>query len=114
DQATDLARWFARIFKNDSYVEIQNNGLEIQKLCADGAIAIADKLGLPLVATCDAHYLTKQDAPAHDVLLCINTGKIRSDPNRIRYGSEQFYVRGPDEMYELFPAHADAVKRSQE
>jgi DNA polymerase-3 subunit alpha len=114
DEATELARWYAKLFKDDFYVEIQNNGLDIQKMCADGAIDIAERLGLPLVATCDAHYLTKDDAPAHDVLLCINTSKLRSDPNRIRYGSDQFYVRSPDEVYALFPDQESAVKRSQE
>jgi DNA polymerase-3 subunit alpha len=114
DAAAELARWFASVFGKNFYIEIQNNGLEIQKLCAQGAIDIADKLGLPLVATCDAHYKTRDDALAHDVLLCINTGKLRGDPNRIRYGSDQFYVRSPDEMYELFPDHEAAVARSQE
>src|SRR5262249_15504084 len=93
---------------------VQNNGLSIQRQCAEGAVAIADRLGLPLVATSDAHYLTKDDAPAHDVLLCINTGKTRSETNRMRYEGDQFYIRPPEEMYRLFPAPAEAVKRSQE
>jgi DNA polymerase-3 subunit alpha len=114
DDAANLARWFHTIFGDDFYVEIQNNGLEIQKLCADGAIEIARRLGLPLVATCDAHYLTQDDAGAHDVLLCINTGKTLNDQNRLRYGSDQFFVRPPQQMYELFPGHHDAVARSQE
>jgi DNA polymerase III subunit alpha len=114
NEATRLAEWFARLFGRDFYVEIQNNGLEIQRLCADGAIDIAKRLGLPLVATCDAHYLCQGDSDAHDVLLCINTGKTRNDQNRMRYGSDQFYVRPPEEMYRLFPDHADAVARSQE
>src|SRR5262245_23659821 len=119
-EATDVAVWFHKVFGKHFYIEIQNNGLEIQKLCAQGAIAIADRLGLPLVATCDAHYLTQDDAPAHDVLLCINTGRLRSDTNRMRYGNgdgqmiDQFYVRPPEEMYRLFPEHHEAVKRSQE
>jgi DNA polymerase-3 subunit alpha len=113
-EATDVARWFHTTFGDDFYVEIQNNGLDIQKICADGAIDIAAKLGLPLVATCDAHYLTPADAGAHDVLLCINTNRLRQDENRIRYGSDQFYVRAPEEMYKLFPEHQDAVQRSQE
>src|SRR5438105_4526120 len=96
------------------YVEIQNNGLEIQKLCAEGAVDVANRLGLPLVATCDAHYLEQGDAQAHEVLLCINTGKTLSDENRMRYGSDQFYVRPPEEMYKLFPTQAEAVQRSQE
>jgi DNA polymerase-3 subunit alpha len=114
DEAANLARWFHTVFGDDFYVEIQNNGLEIQKLCAEGAIEIARRLGLPLVATCDAHYLTQDDFGAHDVLLCINTGKVLNDQNRLRYGSDQFYVRKPEEMYELFPGHHDAVARSQE
>jgi DNA polymerase-3 subunit alpha len=114
DEATDLARWFSKVFGDNFYIEIQNNGLPIQKQCADGAIDIANKLGVPLVATSDAHYLCQADSDAHDVLLCINTGKLRSDPNRMRYGSDRFYVRPPEEMYELFPGHADAVQRSQE
>jgi DNA polymerase-3 subunit alpha len=114
EEAADLARWFARLFGDRFYIEIQNNGLELQQRCAEGAIDIANSLGFPLVATCDAHYLCQADAAAHDVLLCINTGKTLNDANRMRYGSDQFYVRPPDEMYAMFPGHADAVKRSQE
>ncbi len=114
DEAAELAKWFHRLFGEHFYVEIQNNGLDIQKQHAERAIDLADRLGLPLVATCDAHYLTQQDAAAHDVLLCINTGKLRSDPNRMRYGSDGFYVRAPEEVYALFPGHEDAVRRSQE
>jgi DNA polymerase-3 subunit alpha len=114
DEAARLAEWFARLFGNHFYVEIQNNGLDLQRRCAEGAVDVANRLGLPLVATSDAHYLCQADSAAHDVLLCINTGKTRADENRLRYGSDQFYVRGPEEMYALFPDHADAVRRSQE
>jgi DNA polymerase-3 subunit alpha len=113
-EAADLARWFHGVFGKHFYIEIQNNGLDLQRRCAEAAIDIARRLGLPLVATSDAHYLCQADAAAHDVLLCINTGKLRSDANRLRYGSDQFYVRGPEEMYALFPGHEDAVRRSQE
>jgi DNA polymerase-3 subunit alpha len=114
DEARKVAEWFHGVFGKHFYIEIQNNGLDIQKICAEGAIDIANRLGLPLVATSDAHYLRPTDAPAHDVLLCINTGKLRSDANRMRYGSDRFYIRPPEEMYALFPEHASAVKRSQE
>jgi DNA polymerase-3 subunit alpha len=120
DEAKKLAVWFHRLFGNNFYVEIQSNGLKIQKQCADGAIEVANQLGLPLVATSDAHYQHQGDAEAHDVLLCINTGRLLSDPNRMRYGDgdgqmvNQFYVCAPDEMYKRFPTHAEAVKRSQE
>jgi DNA polymerase-3 subunit alpha len=114
DEATKVAEWFHKVFGRHFYIEIQNNGLSIQQQCADGAIDIAERLGIPLVATSDAHYLCQADSDAHDVLLCINTGRVRSDPNRMRYGSDRFYVRPPAEMYELFPGHEDAVQRSQE
>jgi DNA polymerase-3 subunit alpha len=119
-EAEKVCAWFAKLFGKDFYVEVQNNGIEIQRLCAEGAIDIANKMGLPLVATSDAHYLTREDAPAHDVLLCINTGKTLNDPNRMRYGNgdgrmiDQFYVCGPSEMYRRFPSLPDAVRRSQE
>ena len=114
DKARETAIWFHKIFKDNFYVEIQNNGLDIQKRCADGAIDIANDLGIPLVATSDAHYLRQDDNFAHDVLLCINTGRHIKDENRMRYGSDQFYVRPPAEMYKLFPGQEAAVKRSQE
>jgi len=113
-EARKLAEWFAKTFGKNFYVEIQDNGLDIQRRCKDGAVEIANKLGLPLVATSDAHYLNSDDAGAHDVLLCINTGRLRSDENRMKYGSNLFHVRKPEEMYDLFPGFEAAVGRSQE
>ncbi len=120
EEAERICAWFAQLFGKDFYVEVQNNGIDVQRLCAQGAIDIANKMGLPLVATSDAHYLTRDHAPAHDVLLCINTGKTLNDPNRLRYGNgdgrmvDQFFVCGPEEMYRRFPQLPDAVRRSQE
>jgi DNA polymerase-3 subunit alpha len=120
DEAQKVCAYFAGLFKKDFYVEIQNNGIEVQRLCAEGAVDIARRLGLPLVATSDAHYLTRDDAAAHDVLLCINTGKTLNDPNRLRYGNgdgkvvDQFFVCGPEEMYRRFSGREEAVRRSQE
>jgi DNA polymerase-3 subunit alpha len=119
-EAEKVCTRFAQLFGKDFYVEVQNNGLDVQRTCAKGAVEIANKLGLPLVATSDAHYLTREDAPAHDVLLCINTRRTLKDPNRMRYGNgdgrmiDQFYVCGPEEMYRRFPELPDAVRRSQE
>ena len=113
-EAKKLAEWFAKTFPGRFFVEIQNNGIEAQAQLNERAIALADKMGLPLVATCDAHYLKEGDDVSHDVLLCINTGRLKSDENRMRYGSNQFFIRTAEEMYKLFPKHEEAVKRSQE
>ncbi len=114
DEATNLAGWYARLFGPENFfIEIQNNGLEVQRLCAEGAIDIARRLGVPLVATSDAHYLCQGDSEAHDVLLCINTGKQRSDANRMRYEGDRFFVCGPDEMYQRFTGQEEAVRRTQ-
>jgi DNA polymerase-3 subunit alpha len=116
-EAEGIAKWFSKIFGDDFYIEIQNNGLDLQDQCTGEAVRISKKLGVPLVATADAHYLCADDAEAHDVLFCINTGKKR-DPNKKQYPEGRipnpYYVRSPEDMYRMFPAHADAVARSQE
>lgn len=116
-EAKGLAEWFARMFGNDFYIEIQNNGIGLQDQCTPVAAEIADKLGVPLVATADAHYLCQEDAEAHDVLFCINTGQKR-DARKKKYPEERmpspYYVRSPDDMYRLFPEFAAAVARSAE
>ncbi len=114
DDARKLVDWYARVFGDRLYMEIQNAGLEIQRLCAEGTIDLANEFGLPLVATNDAHYLNKEDAAAHDVLLCVNTRSVRSDTKRMQMEGSEFFVRTPEEMYAAFPDHADAVARTQE
>ncbi|MGC1275903.1 MAG: DNA polymerase III subunit alpha [Planctomycetaceae bacterium] len=113
-EAADLCGWYSKIFGDRFYMEIQDSGLDIQKQCGAATIDLANKLGLPLVATNDSHYLCADDADAHDVLLCVNTHALRADTNRMRLGTKEFFVRSPEEMYAAFPAHADAVARSQE
>lgn len=112
-QAMDVASWFRDVFGERYYVEIQNNGLPIQQEALEGAVQVARRLGLPLVATSDAHYINREDAAVQDVLLCINTGKYRTDVNRLRMEGDQFYLRSPEEMYAAFPGLEDAVERSQ-
>ena len=113
DEAEKLVEWYSRVFGDRFYMEIQNAGLDIQKQCMDMTVDLARKKGLPLVATNDAHYLNREDAEAHDVLLCVSTLSQRSDPNRMRMTSDQFYVRTPAEMYEAFPGFEEAVAMSQ-
>jgi DNA polymerase-3 subunit alpha len=117
DEAMKLARWFRKVFGEDFYIEIQNNGIAAQDACTPVAADIAHKLGIPLVATADAHYLCSEDARAHDVLFCINTEQMH-DPRKKKYPEERmpnpYYVRSPEDMYRLFPDYPDAVARSQE
>ncbi|MDB5350192.1 MAG: DNA-directed polymerase PolC [Planctomycetota bacterium] len=115
EEAAKLAAWYLKVFGPENFfVEIQNNNVQIQRDHAERAVDLARKMGLPLVATSDAHYLNSDDAKAHDVLLCVNMGKTFDDPNRMRFESEEFHVRSPEEMYAAMPEHAEALKRSAE
>uniref|UniRef100_A0A7C4QR44 DNA polymerase III subunit alpha n=1 Tax=Schlesneria paludicola TaxID=360056 RepID=A0A7C4QR44_9PLAN len=114
DEAQRLAAWYAKTFGDRFYLEIQNAGFEIQARCAERTIDLARTMGLPLVATNDAHYLNREDAVVQDVLLCVNTKSVRSDTNRMRMEGDQLYVRTPEEMYAAFPGLEDAVARAQE
>src|SRR5437868_1089832 len=113
-EAREIAAWFRGVFGERYFIEIMNNGVEVQKLQLEAAVDLAKRLGIPLVATSDAHYVQREDAVAQDVLLCINTGKFRTDTNRMRMENDSFYLRSPDEMYSQFPGLEDAVGRSQE
>ena len=103
----EVAAWFRELFGDRYFIEIQNNGLEIQRLAMEGCRRGRHAgMGIPLVATSDAHYVHREDAEAQDVLLCINTGKFRTDTNRMRMEGDEFYLRSPEEMYAAFPGHA--------
>ncbi|WLD12190.1 DNA polymerase III subunit alpha [Planctellipticum variicoloris] len=114
EAAEKLTKWYVDVFGDRFYMEIQNAGFQIQKECMDRTVDLANRMGLPLVATNDAHYLNREDAAVQDVLLCVNTKSERSDLNRMRMDSDQLFVRTPDEMYAAFPGFEDAVARSQE
>lgn len=113
-ESMEIAAWFHKLFGDRYFIEIQNNGVDIQRMAMEGSVRIAERLGLPLVCTSDAHYADREDAEAQDVMLCINTGKFRTDSSRMRMEGDEFFIRTPEEMYEAFPDHADAVQRSQE
>ena len=74
----------------------------------EGAIDLANRMGLPLVATSDVHYVLREDAEAQDILLCVNTGKFRTDTNRMRMETNEFYLRSPEEMYGVFTGFESA------
>jgi DNA polymerase-3 subunit alpha len=115
DHAKLRAEEMSKVFDNNRlYLELQENYLPEQEVANKGLIEISNEVGLPLVATNDCHYLTRDDAFAHEVLLCIQTGKTMDDPNRMRFANEEFYVKTPDEMSELFKALPEAVSNSIE
>ncbi len=114
DDAISLCHWYEQVFGDRFYVEVQDNGIDIQRTHAAAATDLANRVGLPLVGTSDAHYLNRTDCEAHDVLLCISTGKDRDDPGRLRFDTDQFHVRSPEEMYEAMPGHHEALKRTLE
>ncbi len=114
EEAEAIAQWFHRLFGDRYFVEIMNNGMKLQQEVTERSIEIARRLGLPLVATCDSHYVDREDAEVQDVLLCINTGKFRADTNRMRMDGQEYYLKSPEEMYAAFSGLEDAVARSQE
>ncbi len=103
DDAAAQALEFEEIMgKGNYFLEIQEHGLEPQARIRKPLVDLSKRTGIPLVATNDAHYLMPQDARAHDVLLCIGSGKTVSDENRLKYGTPNFYVRSPEEMWRIF------------
>lgn len=114
EKAVEIAAWYRDLFGDDYYIELQNNHLESQRVAMAGAIEVARRLGIPLVATSDVHYINRDDAEAQDILLCVNTGKFRTDTNRMRMESNEFYLRSAEEMYAAFPGLDDALRRTQQ
>ncbi|MGP6159048.1 MAG: DNA polymerase III subunit alpha [Vulcanimicrobiaceae bacterium] len=114
ESAKKAARSFHDIFGDRFYVEIMRHGIPEQEVVNDGLIKLARELDLPLVATNDSHYLARADAPAHDVLLCIGTGKTVADQSRMKFMTDEFYVKSADEMRALFADVPDACDNTLE
>ncbi len=116
DDAAAAAIEFEEIMgKGNYFLEIQEHGLDAQDRIRKPLVELSKRTGVPLVATNDAHYLMPDDARAHDVLLCIGSGKTVADTNRLRYPSPNFYVRSPEEMWRVFGAELpDALTRTVE
>ena len=112
EEAEESALWYKNLFGEDYYIEIQNNGIREQVLANQKLIQLARKLDIPLVATNDAHYLKKEDSYNHEVLLCIQTGKKMSDEDRMRFDTDELYVKSPQEMSEYFSNFPDAIENT--
>lgn len=113
EAAERIAREYLEIFDQDHFfLEIQDHGIPEQKLANKGLLALAKKLGLKLVATNDLHYIEKKDAEAHDVLLCIQMGKTVDDAGRMKFPTEEFYLKSSAEMSELFKEYPEALQNT--
>jgi DNA polymerase-3 subunit alpha len=113
EKAEDSAREYAAIFPaGDFYVELQDHGLAEQKTVNPQLVALAGKLSLPLVATNDIHFARKEDAESQDVLICIQTNRKISDPDRLKFSTDQFYFKSAAEMTELFHGTPEAIQNT--
>lgn len=111
--AKNAAINYLNIFgEGNFYLEIMENGIPEQKIANAGLIQLSKELSIPLIATNDCHYLQRDHAEAHDILLCIQTGKKITDQNRMSLSTDQFYFRSPEEMNELFSSIPDALSNT--
>ncbi|MBQ8910029.1 MAG: DNA polymerase III subunit alpha [Oscillospiraceae bacterium] len=114
DAAKRHALALSEIFGEDHfYLELQDHGIPEQTPVNQGIMRLARETGLPLVVTNDTHYLRKADAKMQDVLLCVQTGKTVDDPNRMRFGTEEFYLKSEEELRQLFPGCEEAFENTQ-
>ena len=112
DKAKEIALLYKDIFKDGFYLEIQNHGIAEQRKVNEWNIKLSRELDIPLVATNDVHYINQEDSKAHDILMCIQTGKTIDDENRRRYPSDQFYLKSPEEMWDMFSYVPEALENT--
>ncbi len=113
EAAKEYALKLSRIFGEDNfYLEMQDHGIEEQRPVNQGIMRLSRETGLPLVITNDAHYLRREDAKMHDVLLCIQTGKTVDTPGRMKFQTEEFYLKSEEELRELFPNCDEAFENT--
>ena len=111
-KAEEVALWYKNLFGDDYYLEIQNNGLPNQILANQKLIELSRKLDIPLVATVDSHYLRKEDSYIHEILLCMQTGKRITDEDRMKFDTNEFYIKSPEEMIDYFEAVPEAIENT--
>ncbi|ACK42665.1 MULTISPECIES: DNA polymerase III subunit alpha [Dictyoglomus] len=112
ERAKNAIKEYLDIFGEDFYLELQNNGMEEQEYVNNYLIRLAKEFNVPLVATNDVHYLRKEDAEIHDILLCIQTGSKLNDKDRLRFKTNEFYFKSPDEMINLFKDVPEAIENT--
>ena len=112
EKAKEAALFYKSVFGDDFYLELQDHGMEEQKKVNEVNIKLSKELDIPLVATNDVHYIVQDDYKAHDILMCIQSGKTVDDTNRKKYPSDQFYLKSPEEMWELFDYIPEALENT--
>ncbi len=112
EDAIATARWYSELFQGRYYIELQENTIPEQDVVNKRLMEVASELKLPLVATNDCHYLNREDARAHEVLLCIQTGKTMDDPTHMKFSVDEFYVKSPEEMSRAFSYAPEAVSNT--
>jgi len=113
DGAKETALEYAEIFPDRYFLEVQNHGIDQEQVNIKKTKKLASELGLPLVATNDAHYAKHDHWEAHDIHICLGTGKERDDPNRLRYATPEFYFKSQDDMYKLFKDVPNAMENTR-
>jgi DNA polymerase-3 subunit alpha len=114
EEAKKSAEWFSRVFgPGNFWLEIQKHGIAEEVTVAEGMLQLGKELGIGVVATNDAHYLRREDAEAHDVLLAIGTGADLDDPKRFRFEGNESYVKSEAEMRQLFPDNPETLANTQ-
>jgi DNA polymerase-3 subunit alpha len=109
-KAEEAVRFYGGLFGEDNfYIEIQNHNLPAEMELIPQLVDLASRNGLPLVCTNDCHYLKQEDSEAHDALLCIQTGKLVSDTDRMKYNTDQIYFKSAEEMQEIFADYPEAI-----
>ncbi len=112
EAAEKAALEYKEIFNDDFYLEIQRHGFEEDEIVIEGMVEINKKHGIPLVATNDIHYLKREHSRAHEILLCIQTGKTLKDTNRMKFDTDQVYFKSQEEMIELFSDFPEAIENT--
>lgn len=112
EKAKEIALKYREIFKDGFYLELQYHGMEDQLKVNELLVELSKDTGIPLICTNDTHYINQEDAKAHDVLLCIQTAKTVDEENRMRYPSEEFYLKSPEEMQKAFAYVKEALSNT--
>ena len=107
--ALEMREWFG---EDGYYLELQDHGIPAQRQVNAGLMRLHQETGIPLIATNDAHYLRREDAEMQDILMCIQTGKTLDDPNRMKFETQEFYVKSEEEMASLFPNCPEALENT--